>query len=480
MHESDKSARRGGWRFWPALATALAALVMPPANAQYEVAEIPFYYTPKGTAALGGGLRLGGDLYLGADTDEFRTIDLVPLYLYNGKYAFFRGTSGGVHLVSNDNLELNLLGRYRFNQLDPDRNRFYEGIQRRKQTLDGGIELRLRGRFGALNANYLVDTLDRHGGESAEMSYRYRFDLGPYSLSPFVSWAWNDAELTNYYYGVSESEALADRPEYVPGDSQSVSFGMNTTWWVSDRIQIFANLGFGGVDTVVSESPLTGEDSASAFFAGGTYIFGNVRSPEWFIDSPRANEWSWRLNYGYQAEGNIVGEIDQGDFSESTVADTSIGGITLSKLLSDGERLDINGRAALFRHFEDDEGNGNFWSYTLYMMATGTGYSPWSTRELFRYGFGFGMSYADRIPIAEQRKQEAKGNNTSRFLNYLELQLDFPLRRLFKEESMRDCYAGLTVVHRSGIFGTSDFLGDVAGGSDWITAHVECAIGRGS
>ena len=108
------------------------------------------------------------------------------------------------------------------------------------------------------------------------------------------------------------------------------------------------------------------------------------------------------------------------------------------------------------------------------------GYSPWSKEEVFRYGFGFGMSYAEKVPIAEQRKQASKGNNTSRFLNYLELQLDFPLRRLFKSKSMQNCYAGLTVVHRSGIFGTSDLLGDVAGGSDWITAHFECAMGRRS
>jgi hypothetical protein len=45
---------------------------------------------------------------------------------------------------------------------------------------------------------------------------------------------------------------------------------------------------------------------------------------------------------------------------------------------------------------------------------------------------------------------------------------------------MQNCYAGVTVVHRSGIFGTSDLLGDVAGGADWITAHLECAMGRGS
>jgi outer membrane protein len=456
----------------------VSAMLAAPAYAQYEVAEIPFFHTPDGTAALGGGLRLGQDLYIAADNEDERQFDLVPLYLYNGKYVFFRGTAGGIHLFDNEKVELNLFGRYRFQKLDPDRNAFFDGMTERKQTLDGGVELRLHGRWGSFNANYLTDTLNRHKGQSAEVSYRYTFDRGRFSFSPFISWGWNDAKLTNYYFGVSEDEAREDRPAYTPGESQWVGFGMNTTWWVSDRIQFFGNIGFGGIDTVVSDSPLVAEDTQSAFFAGGTYIFGNVRRPEAFISSERAGEWSWRVNYGYQADGNIVSEIDHGDFSKSGIADTNIGGITFAKLLTDGKRLDFKGKLAFFRHFEEDEGNGNFWSYTLYMMAVGRGFSPWSREEVFRYGFGFGMSYADEVPIAEQRKQASNGKNTSRFLNYLELQLDFPLRRLFNARSMQNCYAGLTVVHRSGIFGTSDLLGDVAGGSDWITAHLECTMGR--
>jgi len=457
----------------------LCVLAAAPSHAGQEVAEIPFFNAPPGTAALGGGVRLGQSIYRAFDNDDQRQYDLIPLYLYNGKYLFARGTAGGVHFVNRDNIQLNLLFQFRFNKLDPDRNAFYEGIETRRQTVDGGIELRLRGKWGAFNANYLTDTLDRHKGQSAEVAYRYDFDRGALTFSPFISWTWNDDKLTNYYFGVSEAEARPDRPAYDTGDSQAVSFGLNTAWWLSDRISFFANVGFGSVDTAIAESPLVEEDSGSAFFAGGTYIFGNARKPELFISSDRASEWSWRTNFGYQADGNIVSEIDHGDFSKSDYADTNIGGITFAKLLTDGPRIDFVGKFAVFRHFEEDEGNGNFFSYAAYMMAMGKGYSPWTDEEVFRYGFGFDMSYAETVPIAEQREQAEKGNNTARFLNYLELQLDFPLRRWFKAKSMQNCYAGLTVVHRSGIFATSDILGDVAGGSDWITAHLECTMGGG-
>ena len=457
----------------PLLGIVFVLFAVPIARAQ-EVAEIPFFNAPQGSAALGGGLRTGASPYFASDDEDERKSDLVPLYLYEGKYLFARGTSGGIHVVRNDALEFNLYTRYRFQRLDPDRHPFYEGLEERRQSLDAGIELGLKQPWGELKLDWVADTLDRHNGQEVRASYRYRWELGPWSISPFIAWTWQNDNLSNYYFGVSEAEATASRPAYAPGKSEWVSWGMNTAWQVTDRIVLFGNVAFSGASTEITDSPLVEEDTYSSVFVGGTYLFGNARQPDYIIEPERAGEWSWRVNYGYQANGNIVSEIDQGDFSKSDVADTNIGGLTFSKLLGDSGRVDFLGRVAWFRHYEEDEGNGTFSSYAAYIMAMGKGYSQWSGEELFRWGFGFGMSYADRVPIVEQRKQESKGDNTAHFLNYLEMTLDFPLRRVSKARWLQGCYAGLTIVHRSGIFGTSDLLGNVSGGSDWITAHMEC------
>ena len=441
-----------------------------------EVAEIPFFHAPPGSAALGGGIRSGQSPYLATDNEDQRQVDLIPLYLYEGRWLFARGTAGGIHLFNNDRFQFNLYTRYRFQQLDPDSNVFYEGLEKRKQSLDAGIEAGLTQDWGELKLSWVTDTLDRHNGEEVRFSYRYRFEAGPWSFSPYVSWTWQDDNLTDYYFGVSEAEARPDRPAYSAGESQWLGFGLNTAWQLTNRIVLFGNIAFAGTDSDVIDSPLVEEGGFSQLFVGGTYNFGNALKPDYIIDEERHGEWSWRVNYGYQADGNIISEIDQGDFSKSSVADTNIAGITLSRLLSEGPRVEFLGRVAAFRHLEEDEGNGNFWSYAAYIMAMGKGYSPWSKKEVFRWGFGFGMSYAETVPIAEQRKQtgEGAGGNTSHFLNYLELTVDFPLRRISKANWLQKCYAGLTVVHRSGIFGTSDLLGDVSGGADWITAHLEC------
>jgi outer membrane protein len=442
-----------------------------------EVAEIPLFSAPPGTAALGGGIRGGQSPYFAIDNEDQRQLDLIPLYLFEGKHVFFRGVSGGLHLYKSDELELSVLGKYRFQKLDPDRNEFYQGVNERRQSFDAGFQTRLSKDWGTVRLNWVTDTLDRHKGQEVQLSYRYNFDAGPWDFSPFISWTWQDDNLTNYYFGVSADEARPDLPEYTPGDSQWVSFGLNSSWQITDRIMLFGNVAFAGASSEVINSPLVEEEGFSQAFVGGTYVFGNARRPDFIMSEERQGEWSWRVNYGYQAEGNIVSEIDQGDFSRSSFApDARIAGITLGKLLTDGKRVDFIGKAAAFRHMEEDEGNGNFWSYAAFIMARGSGYSPWSDKELFRWGFGFGMSYAQRVPIVEQRKQTGSGarGNTAHFLNYLEMTLDFPLHRVSKANWLQRCYAGLTVVHRSGIFGTSDLLGDVAGGSDWITAHLEC------
>lgn len=441
-----------------------------------EVAEIPFFNAPEGTVAIGGGIRGGQSPYFESDNEDLRDKDLVPLYLYQGRYLFFRGAVGGVHFFRNDTYEVNLYAKYRFQKLDPDRNVFYEGLEERKQTLEAGLQVRMSKQWGDLNLHWVTDTLNRHGGQEVQLGYRYHFEAGPWSISPFAAVTWQDDNLTNYYFGVSEEEAVPGRPAYLPGESQWFSFGLNTAWHATDRIMLFGNVGFGGTGSDVINSPLVEDAGFSTLFVGGTYVFGNARRPEYIMDKERQGEWSWRVNYGYQADGNIVSEIDQGDFSRSTVADTNIAGLTLSRLLTAGDRVDLLGNFALFRHFEEDEGNGNFFSYALYVVARAKGYSPWSKEEIFRWSLGFGMSYADTVPIAEQRKQTGQGSsgNTSHFLNYMEMALDFPLRRISKANWLQNCYAGLSIVHRSGIFGTSDLLGDVAGGADWLGVHLEC------
>jgi outer membrane protein len=148
-------------------------------------------------------------------------------------------------------------------------------------------------------------------------------------------------------------------------------------------------------------------------------------------------------------------------------------GLTVSRLVQTGRRVDFYARFGLFRHFEQPF-QGEFWSYNAFITAMFKAYFPWSDKVAFRYGLSFGVSYAEEIPALEVFRFEERGFNSSHLLNYLEWQVDLSLDSIFKSEIVRDCFIGVTAPHRSGIFGTSDLLGNVSGGVDWITLHVEC------
>jgi hypothetical protein len=297
-------------------------------------------------------------------------------------------------------------------------------------------------------------------------------DRGHWNFSPYVNLTRQSQELVDYYFGVDTNEVMPGRPEYTPGSAFNYALGLNTSYRWRRHVLFFANASLWTLDDEILGSPLTDSRRGITTYFGAAFFAGNIYDPS-KVDPDRESQWSWRLNYGYQVAGNIVGTVDQGDFSKSTRSDANIGGFTLGRRVIHGERIDFHARTSVYRHFEEPF-QDDFFSFAAFLEAMGTGYFPWSETPSFRWGFGFGFDYAQSVPQEEQIKGIEKGRDTNQFLNYLEMTVDFPLSKITKAKALRNCWAGLTIVHRSGIFSTSDLLGNVFGGSDWLTAHWEC------
>ncbi len=449
----------------------LAAWLLPGLASGEEIFRIPFEEAVRGTPAIGGALKANPKPYIGS-ADQYET-DLVPLYLYEGEHVFARGTSIGAHLWESEGLVVDLLGQYRFTQLRPDEEDL-DGLEPRKSTLEVGLRATLTGPWGRLQAQWLTDALDYHGGEATEVSYGFPMRLGRWWITPWLSYEWQSAELVDYYFGVSGAEAEASGiPAYSAGRAGIFGWGINTGYRITDNVIVFANLGQYRLDDSIADSPLSFESMQDMVYAGTTVAFGQAYAYGRRDGESRPGLWTWRVNAGYAAEGNIVGDVSEGDLRPANELDSPIIGVTLSRLVRPGPRVDIYGRFSLFRHFEEGS-NDSFSSYAAYVMAIGKSYFSWSDQEAFRFGFGFGASYASRVPAFEKIKQARRDRNTNHLLTYLELSVDTPMANFTRARSVRNCYAGATVVHRSGIFGYSSMLGNVAGGSNWITLSLEC------
>jgi outer membrane protein len=443
------------------------------------VTRTPIVDAPPESVGLGFGLRFGASPYRDVDNTSSITsdnnFDLLPLYLYEGEYLYFHGSSWGLHAYNNGFFDLDILARARFDRLEAGSSPYLEGMEDREQSIDAGFAMGLTGNWGELRAEWVRDTLGRHKGEELDLTYRYNYEFHKWMFSPFVSYIWQNQKLANYYYGVRPGEANGDRPEYEASEQHFYRLGINSSYHLTPRWLVFANLAYEHLGSAASASPLTDTSHTTSAMLGASYFFGQLSRAT--IENgdgtgSRENEWSWRVNYGYTAEATFH-KVHRGDFRRSTRVDTNLAGFTVGKLLQAGPRVEYYGKFSLNRRLENGY-QDDFWEYSAYVIAMGRGYSPWSNREVFRYGLGFGFSYAEKIPVVEQEKQAGSDDETSHFLTYMEAQLDFPLRNFFKAPAIHNCYAGLTIVHRSGIFATSDILGNVSGGSDVLSVHLEC------
>lgn len=445
------------------------------------------YYAPTGSVSLGAALRWGDSPYKDvatiASVFNDNSFDLLPLYLYEGKRFFTRGSSAGVHFYKNDTLVIDAIINYRFLRLEAESQSYFAGLQDRRQTIDGGVAITTATDYGALSISLVNDLLNRHQGYEWAFSYRYRWEIANFEISPYASYIYQSNDLVDYYFGVNASEALPDRPLYQASSANFWRLGVGISYKVSERLMAFTNIAFEQLDASVTQSPLVDDKHLTTAALGFAYHFGSTfkdTSHGLYAGSSNADEavssgdWSLRVNTGYQAEGPFH-RTHRGYLKRSEDVNTYMAGITLGNRLSRGKYFDYWGRLTLNRRFEQGY-QSDFWEYNAYVMAMTSLHSAKTDNELFRYGLGFGFSYAAQIPTVEKLKQARRGENTARFLNYLEAQFDVPLNIIFGQAASKDCYTGITLIHRSGIFATSDILGNVSGGSDMVTWHLECKL----
>jgi MipA family protein len=472
LPNADASAVRPRWTLVCAWLVLTAPLAARAAHEGVIVAD-----PAPGSVGLGVGYRFGDSPYrnisnVSSDENNLRT-DLVPLYLYEGRRVFARGSWAGIRTYQRSGFGVDMIARYRFDRLEADAHPFYEGMDDREQTVDAGLSFNFSGRYGELSLAALKDLMSRHTGEEYDLSYRYRLATGNWLLAPYVSLIHQSDDLVDYYYGVRPHEVRPGRPLYEAGSGTFWRYGIDAAYQLSRGWRVHGSLGVEHLSDAVRDSPLTDEDWLLSGFAGASYFFPTLYDTR-ALRPDRDTTWTWRVNAGYTAEANFY-KVLQGALRRSDEGNTNLVGLTVGRLLQDHGRFKFWGRFSLNRRLENGH-QPDFFEYVGYAMATREVGSPWSDRQLLRWGFGAGFSYGNRVPWVERVKQERRERPDSRLLNYLEAQLDFPLRNWFGQGPLASCHAGLTIVHRSGVFATADLLGNVAGGSNVVTAHLECGL----
>jgi outer membrane protein len=179
------------------------------------------------------------------------------------------------------------------------------------------------------------------------------------------------------------------------------------------------------------------------------------------------SKYSSRVVYG-SATTNSLGDVMIGNLG-SHPRDLSVVAIDAGYLLKKDFfdlPIDIYAKGGL-SYFNEDV-NDNTYEILTYIKAF---YNIDFLANRVRFGFGEGVSYTTSVLEAERYESLQDGYNTSNFLNYLDISLDFDIGKLIHYKPMHETYFGILLKHRSGIFGLINNVKH--GGSNYNSIYLE-------
>lgn len=412
-----------------------------------------------GESAFGFTWRAERSPYEGSD----RNADLLPYFLYDSRYFYLQSNRIGLKLESGD-ARGELFLRRRFEGFASDRvPDSMVGLGKRASGDDLGLAGRMRLGAGAVYGEVMRDVSEESRGTELRLGYRYEgWWSGNLRFRPYLTAAWRDAKLNDYYYGT---------PDYSPGAGLNLEIGLLAAYRFTQRWQLLAGIGATSWASTVRDSPVVRDDALTPHaMIGLAYGFAP--------DEPR--EWDRRplivrLGYGESTDCDLLPILNLTCTSRQTQDSTTIQIFEVGQVLVkrvNGWPLDLAGFVGLLRHDEDGL-QPDSWQINAYLKPYYY-FGPWWRERLrTRLGFGAGIAYASRIPFSEQRDQAIRNRDTSKLLLYLDPTIDINIGDLFRVRELKETYVGIGASHRSGIFGASRLFNSVNGGSNYLYVFVE-------
>lgn len=187
--------------------------------------------------------------------------------------------------------------------------------------------------------------------------------------------------------------------------------------------------------------------------------------------------WRLRAFRGYYVNQKL-NEIIRFNFKRPHGAGTGVYGVELGYVFYENFNdwpVNIVGQVGIARHLEKRE-QKDFYAYSAMLKVEWTAF-PWNKFVRTKFELAEGINKGEKVPFYEKRNVERKNEGrSSKLLNYLGVGLGFNLGDLFQVKSLKDCYVGGYVYHRSGVFGYVDFYNNVSGGSNFQSYYVECSL----
>ena len=217
----------------------------------------------------GGALGIRREIYKDFD----RRVIPLPIIGYRGEKLEVFGPFVRYEFFENDGLKFSGLMSPRFSGFDESDSDVFEGMDDREFSMDAGVGFTYEFDDWKIELSTLHDILGRSDGNEVRAKLAKVFRTGPVFIEPAIGLSYLDSNHVDYYYGVAEDEATADRPAFEGEEA------VNPTLSVSFITPVF----FDGLtrfgiqkthfDDSITDSPLTDSDAGLEYFISFSKFF---------------------------------------------------------------------------------------------------------------------------------------------------------------------------------------------------------------
>ena len=200
---------------------------------------------------------------------EGKRVIAIPLLGYQGERVYLRGVTAGVVLWRAESLSLDASLGARLDGIDADdfgraelaRN----GVDRdllddRDHGIDAGLTARWRGTAGELTLGVRQDVSGTSEGQEWQLDYGYPVPLGRGLLTMELGVKRLDADLADYYYGISDDEVARGIAAYRPGAVTLPNVGVSLRYPFADRWSLLLGARYERLPDALTDSPLLERD----------------------------------------------------------------------------------------------------------------------------------------------------------------------------------------------------------------------------
>lgn len=254
------------------IALALTPLASEIANAQTETGKTP-------TSHFGIGLNGSNDhtIYSARKGDNIAGIHLQ----YRGERFNLTQETLTYRFLNRNKFHIEALAKSEARGFEAKNDALLSGMGDRDESLDLGLRAGYQTPYGLISLDATKDISTTHDGHEADLR------IGPdfYSESPLkignsrfglglvAGVKWQSDDVVDYYYGVKDNEATADRAMYKGSAAVTPYIGLDGKVNITKKITLTGSAIYMDRPNEITDSPLVDKDHDLSLNAGFTYWF---------------------------------------------------------------------------------------------------------------------------------------------------------------------------------------------------------------